>query len=339
MAYPRSPQSRVVLAVGTVALVAIACTPSQPVRRSVQKRPTAPSPAPSVSPSLASNIVWVAAEIGRRVVQVNVDDGRLLETFAVRGRPHNLTVAADGTVIVTLQRAGRIAIIRGDRIRHVRLGGSPHDVKIAGRMAVVTNEGAARLDLVTLRGRVEARIPLRANPHDVAVSPAGTVAWGTLDGTDEIAVVSLRRREVLRYFSTGERPHDVLFAPDGRRVWITDWDDGIHVYSRGGALVKTIPRGAEPHHLAFTPDGDQVWITDHGSDRVLILSTRALRPVAGSSIGGAPHHLAITPDGKRAVIANHDRGTLVVFDVATRRPIGTIAVGAGPHGVWAVPEA
>jgi DNA-binding beta-propeller fold protein YncE len=136
---------------------------------------------------------------------------------------------------------------------------------------VVANEGAARLDLVTLGARVAGVIPLKADPHDVAVSPDGKLSWVTLDGTDDIAVVSLRRRKVIRYFSTGERPHDLLFTPDGRRVWVTDWVDGIHVFSRRGNLLRTIPRGVEPHHLAFSPDGRQVWITDHGVNRVLIL--------------------------------------------------------------------
>jgi YVTN family beta-propeller protein len=284
-----------------------------------------------------SGVVWAALEVAGRVAKVDARRGRVLDKFTVRGRPHNLNVAPDGTVIATLQRAGLISMIRGGRVRHVTLGGSPHDVKAAGGLVVVANEGAARLDLLTLGGRNAGAIPLRADPHDVAVSPNGKLSWVTLDGSDDIAVVSLGRRRVLRYISTGKRPHDLLFTPDGRRVWVTDWVDGIHVFSRRGSLLRTIRQGVEAHHLAFTPDGRQAWISDNGARGVLIVSTSRFRVIAKRPVGGAPHHVTITPNGERAVVTNHDRGTLVVFDVGSRRRLKVIPVGAGPHGVWAAP--
>jgi DNA-binding beta-propeller fold protein YncE len=284
----------------------------------------------------AGEVVWVSSELAGRIAQVDLGRGRVMRSYDVRGEPHNLTVAHDGTVLATLQASGLIAVIRDGDVRHVRLGGSPHDVKVSGRRAFVANEGAARLDVVTLRGKVAGAIPLKANPHDLAISPADEVAWVTLDGTDEIALVDLDRKKVLRYLSTGERPHDLLFSPDGRRVWVTDWVEGIHVFSRRGSLLRSIPRGIEPHHLAFTHDGRQVWITDHGANRVLVLSSSRLRVIDSIRIGGAPHHVGVTAAG-HAVVANHDQAAVVVFDVETRRKLDTVSVGPGPHGVWPAP--
>jgi DNA-binding beta-propeller fold protein YncE len=91
--------------------------------------------------------------------------------------------------------------------------------------------------------------PLKANPHDLAISPGGGSAWVTLDRTDDIAIVNLVRKRVRRYLSTGKSPHDLLFAPNGRRVWVTDWSGRVHVFSRKGRLLKSINRGVELHHL------------------------------------------------------------------------------------------
>jgi hypothetical protein len=47
-----------------------------------------------------------------------------------------------------------------------------------------------------------------------------------LNGTDELAVVGLEARRGIRYIATGQRPHDILFAPDGK-LWVTEpcrWD-------------------------------------------------------------------------------------------------------------------
>jgi DNA-binding beta-propeller fold protein YncE len=282
-------------------------------------------------------LVWVAVEEAGQVARVNLWTRKVLRRVNVPGRPHNLTVAPDGTVVTALQGAGTIALFRAGRLDVVELGGSPHDVKVARGIVVVANEGAARLDRVTLKGVVKRSIPLKANPHDLAVFAGGTRAWVSLDGTDDIAMVNLAKRRVIRYLSTAERPHDLLFAPGGEQAWVTDWNGGIHVFSRKGKLLRDIERGVEPHHLTFSPDGDEVWITDHGANRVFVFSTATFELLAERRIAGAPHHVAITPDGKRAVVANHDGGVLAVFNAVTHAKLRAIRVGAGPHGLWAVP--
>ncbi|MGH2729636.1 MAG: YncE family protein [Actinomycetota bacterium] len=275
-------------------------------------------------------------EDGHRVAKVNIRSRKVMVGRAVPGAPHNLTVARRGTVATALWGDGRVALVRSGRVRSVYLGGAPHDVKIAKGRLVVANQGAARLEVLNLKGRVRGRIGLKANPHDLAITPGGDKAWVTLEGSDDMAVVNLKTKRVRRYVSTGRAPHDLLFAPNGR-LWVTDWHGAVHVYNRWGKHLKSKPLGVEAHHLAFTPDGSQVWITDHGAHRVFVLSTSSYRILARLRIAGAPHHVAITRDGRKAVVADHDRGVLVVYSVATRKRLARIPVGPGPHGLGAVP--
>jgi DNA-binding beta-propeller fold protein YncE len=219
----------------------------------------------------------------------------------------------------------------------VEFTGAPHDVKIGGGRIVVANQGAARINILSLRGKKRGRVPLKANPHDVALTPGGDVAWASLEGSDDLAVVSLKRKKLRRYVSTGRSPHDLLFSPTGR-LWVTDWNGAFHVYSRRGRLLKSRSLGDEAHHLAFTPDGREVWITDHGAHRVFVVSTRRFKVIKRLSIRGSPHHVGITPAGNKAVVADHDRGRLIVYRVGTKKRIARIEVGAGPHGVWVVPR-
>jgi DNA-binding beta-propeller fold protein YncE len=297
--------------------------------------PTSPPDPQAFEGSQPRPVVWVAVEGAGLLAKVDVRARKVLRRIVVSGRPHNITVAGR-TVVASLPDSGLVAIVHRGRLREVAVGGSPHDAKPAGRRIVVTNEGAARLELLSRSGRWRGSIPLRANPHDVAVAPNGRVAWVSLDGDDALAVVDLGRREVREYVPTGEQPHDLLFAPDGR-LWVTDWSGVLHVLTRRGRIVRTLRVGEETHHLTFEPDGRRGWVTDNDTRRLLAIDARGLRAVEQASTDGAPHHVAVTADGRWVVVADNTNGRLILYRATDGRRAGSIAVGAGPHGIWAVP--
>ncbi len=281
-------------------------------------------------------LVWVGLEGADEVALVDVTRGKVVARRRAPGGPHNVTVASDGPAAATLYGSDRIVLVRPrGRARFIELGGSPHDVKAASSLFVVANEAGQRLDFIK-GGKRLASVRLNAEPHDLAIAPGGDRAWVTLNGTGELAVVDLRARQVVRSVATGFRPHDLLFAPNGR-LWVTDWQGPVHVFDRRGRVKGSVELGQESHHLAFTPDGRQAWITDHAARRIFVVDARSLRVLAALPVSGGPHHVAITPNGALAAVADHESGTVVVYDVKRRSRVHVIEVGAGPHGVWAVP--
>lgn len=291
---------------------------------------------PSTSSVRERRVVWVALEGAREIVKVDVDRSEVLARRSVPGAPHNLTVSPSGkTVATTLWRAGSVVFRRRGEQKRVLLEGSPHDVKISGGRAVIANQTQGRLDILSAAGVRRRSIPLKADPHDLALRWRGRQAWVSLEGSDDLAVVRIRSGRV-RYVSTGKAPHDLLFAPDGK-LWVTDWAGAIHVFSKKGRRVKTLPLGVEAHHLDFTPNRRQAWITDQAARRVFVVSTNSYSIRKRFGVRGAPHHIAISGDGQRAVVADNERGVLVVYNVAELRWARTIRVGPGPHGIWSIP--
>ena len=293
-----------------------------------------PRPAEAAGSAAEPSAVWVSGLRG--LTQVDVLAARVVRRASLPGEGHNVTVAADGTVATTLPRSRAVALLGPgeERARIVALGGSPHDVKASGGdLLVVANEGASRLDLLGTDGVVRHSLPLRARPHDVAITRDGGTAWVSLNRTGDLAVVDLHAREV-RYVATPIRPHDLLFADDGR-LWVTDWRGHLAVLAPDGGLEATLRLGREAHHLAFTPDGREVWVTDHRARRVFVVETATRRVLASLTPGGAPHHVSVV--GTRAAVASHTTGTVAVFDVASRRLLARVRVGPRPHGVWAAP--
>lgn len=281
----------------------------------------------------AREIVWVSLEGSGQTAKVDIAGRDVLHRFSTPGRPHNIVVS-DGVVAVALWDSTRIAIIRRGRVRFVELGGAPHDVKIWRNRIVVANQGSRRIQVVRTDGQRLRTIRLRWNPHDLAVNARTGRVWVTLEDTGRMAVFRLRSDSRPRYVRTGERPHDLLFAPDGR-LWVTDWEGELHVYAMPGLkLVRTIQLGKEAHHLAFTPNGRAAWITDHGSEALFVVRTATVRRVDRIPFPGEPHHVTMTPEG-HVVVADHEHGRLIVYDASTHRRIDRIRVGPKPHGVWA----
>ncbi|HET7344066.1 MAG TPA: lyase [Methylomirabilota bacterium] len=150
------------------------------------------------------------------------------------GYPHDVGVAADGTVWYTAQRDGKLG----------------------------------RLDPAT--GKVEL-IPLGrgAAPHGVRVGPDGA-PWVTEGGTNSIVRVDPVTREVKHWYLPESRGYvnlnTLTFDRQGR-VWFTGQQG---VYGRldprtGDVKVWDAPRGRGPYGITTTPDGGVYYASLAGS--------------------------------------------------------------------------
>jgi DNA-binding beta-propeller fold protein YncE len=273
---------------------------------------------------------------------VDVDARQVVRRYALPGRPHNLAVSLNGTVAATLPSAGVVILVGPDTVKEIEVGGAPHDIKPAGDRFLVTNERAGRVDRIFSDGRTDVSTRLRAKPHDLAITLDGRSAWVSLDGSSELAEVPVVDVKSTRYLEVGGRPHDLLFAPDGK-LWLSDWNGSARVLSLEDGSQGRLPQLEAAHHLAFSPrweraqsrEGDREgWVTDNGGRRVVVFSDE-LAVLASIPVPGAPHHVTLTADGEVAAVANHEGGSLVLIDVKERRLVGEVPVGDGPHGVWA----
>jgi len=178
---------------------------------------------------------------------------------------------------------------------------------------------------------VQGSVNLRANPHDVAVTPDGGFAWATLNGSSDLAVVDVRTRTVVRYVPTELRPHDLQFGDDGR-LWVTGWDGSLGVLDPDGGRARELRIGAETHHLEFGDEGREVWITQPAR-RITVVDSTTFTAATEVAVAGMPHHVARA--GPWTVVADHDAAWALVFDARTREQTAQVPVAVGPHGVAA----
>src|SRR5438270_5986590 len=88
---------------------------------------------------------------------------------------------------------------------------------------IVLNKAQATASIISLAdGRTIATMPVGDGPHEVAVSPDGSLAvaanYGGRTPGNSLTVLDLRARRPLRTIDLGtyQRPHGIAWMPDGK---------------------------------------------------------------------------------------------------------------------------
>ena len=131
--------------------------------------------------------------------------------------PEKLAVSPDGSrLLVPLNLADSAAVIdlnQGDQLHYVKLGSGSYPFGAAilpdGRTGLVTNEGTATMSVIdmhtaTKTGSIQVGAAL-SHPEGVVVDSAGTRAYVALSNADQVAVVNLSTRRVVRTISVDSR--------------------------------------------------------------------------------------------------------------------------------------
>src|SRR5947209_8869834 len=121
---------------------------------------------------------------------------------------------------------------------------------------VVLNKAQATASIISLAdGRTIATMPVGDGPHEVAVSPDGSLAvaanYGGRTPGNSLTVLDLRARRPLRTIDLGtyQRPHGIAWMPDGKHVVVTSEQARalVVVDVPGGRVDHAIPTGQPGH--------------------------------------------------------------------------------------------
>lgn len=226
--------------------------------------------APRIRAAPARPVALVTADLESRLVAVDLPDGRVRGYVDTLAYPRSVE-RVDETAVVAHSDIGAVTLVHGPTlsVRHVLHDfGEPRYT--AGhpdaRHAYVTD--AARGEVVALdveAGRVLCREAVGPRARHVSIDRTGRTLWIAL-GTkaEELAVVDVSDRarpRLVRRFRPPFLAHDVAFAPDGRRAWVSSGDrNQLAVYEVARARVLATPYGdAPPQHVTFA--GDLVYVT------------------------------------------------------------------------------
>jgi len=164
---------------------------------------------------------------------------------------------------------------------------------------------------------------------------------------DTVWRLSLHDGRRIGEFRTGEAPHEIAVAPDGRLAVVTNYGEAksgstLSVLDLvGGTPTRTIDLGQHgaPHGLRFLPDGRRVLVTTEASANLLVVEVASGEIERVIDVGsGTGHMVAISTDGKVAYLTKIQSGTLSRIDLQTGTKTVERAAGKGAEGVAVRPD-
>jgi YVTN family beta-propeller protein len=259
-----------------------------------------------------------------------------------------------GTLLVANRTGGSISLFdltTGVEMARIPIGPAiPHEVAVSpdGRLALTgeygPNDDPGRHVVIidVAEGRLVGRIDLgpKSRPHSVVFMPDGRRAVATLELSDQIALVDVADRKVVRTYPTGGREgHMVRLSPDGSKAFVTSRgaEGTLSIITLAGeAPPVVIPTGEGAEGLAVTPDGREVWVVNRIAKSISIVDTGSLKVI---------QTIDVPPDARRAEISASGRvlvphaGTdaapaqyLSVYDLKSRALVNRLAMHEGRKG-------
>jgi YVTN family beta-propeller protein len=266
-------------------------------------------------------------------------------TFAVGKEPHHLMATPDNKSVIVASSVGNELIfldpVTGkvqrrlvDVLDPYQIGFSPDQ-----KWFVSASLRMDRVDIYKYDGgnlTLSKRLPLARMPSHIAFDAAGTTAFVTQQGSDQVSAIDLKTQTVKWTLPVGKLPAGITMTPDDKYLLVGIMgSDYVEVIDwRAQKTVKRIKTGEGAHNFRALGDRRHVFVSNRVQNSINIIDQTTLQNVGMIPVPGGPDCMELTNDGKTLWVTLRWIKKVAVIDVASRKVIKMIPVGRSPHGVF-----
>ena len=198
------------------------------------------------------------------------------------------------------------------------------------------------------RPGVGATVPVGETPGFVVVSPDGRRALVANQAAGVVTVVDTATNEVTATIPVPAGPPQYLaFSPDGRRVYVSIWNQARTVAAVGvldtatNQFLATIPVRTRPYLSAVTPDGQRLYVPNHDSGTISVIDTGTNTVTVEIKVAPNPHWVEMSADGTPGLrgqprvepgLGHRHRDNSILAEVPVQTSPHSLAVH--PTGRW-----
>ncbi len=264
--------------------------------------------------------------------------GTELRRIPVLREPHHVALSPDGRdLLVGDAGANEVLFLdpgTGEIKRRVamadpyQLGFSPN-----GKWLTVTGLARNQVDIYDAASMTLAkRYPLSSMPSHLAYSPDSSMVYVTLQGTNRLTAIDIKRQAVLWTAEVGATPAGVIWHNGKLLVANMGSDHFAVVDPVDGRVEQRIHTGRGAHQLFMSPDGRTLWVNNRVDGTTVALNAETYALIRSYRVPGGPDCIDFAPDGKLWITQRFIQ-KVAVLDPATGA-IQSIGVGRSPHGIF-----
>jgi len=187
------------------------------------------------------------------------------------------------------------------------------------------------------------RIATGKTPSHIWIDATSTVAYVTMQDSDELIAVDLRTQTIRWRMPTGPMPADIFGVHNDRTLLVgLTGGDGVQVFDVAGPqpkLVGQIPTGKGAHAFRAAGDGRSVFVSNRVANSISRIDLQSLKVTDTYPVPGGPDCMDVSSDGKTLYVTSRWAKKLSVVDLASRTVTRQVNVGRSPHGVWTLDHA
>jgi YVTN family beta-propeller protein len=185
------------------------------------------------------------------------------------------------------------------------------------------------------------RIPTGKTPSHIWIDSKSTVAYVTMQDSDELVAIDIPRQEIRWRMHTGPLPADVFGTADDKTLLVgLTGSDSVEIidvsYAKVPRLLRRIKTGDGAH--AFRAAGDQryVYLSNRVANTISKIDLSTLSVADTYPAPGGPDCMEVLAGGRYLLATARWAKKLIVIDTQTKQLAREVAVGTSPHGVWTV---
>ena len=216
-----------------------------------------------------------------------------------------------------------------------------------GTLIVLNKNGASASLLDRATGEEFARLDVGVGPHEVAVSPDGTIAvvgnYGGREPGHTLSVIDLAAQRVVKTIDLVQyhRPHGIVYMPDGERVVVTAEAERklLVVNINSGEVELVIDTGAQGSHMVvLSPDAKRAYVSSIGSGSMTVIDLVNGERIKIVQTAQGAEGMDISPNGREVWVANNRADTISVIDTVSLEVVATLKCATFPIRVKFTPD-
>lgn len=296
--------------------------------------------------------IFVLNSLDADVSVIDASTWREVKRIPTGKEPHHLYMTPDEkSIIVANALSDSLTFIdprTAEVQRTIRGIPDPYHLRFSPDMKWLVTAGNRlhHVDLYRWDGKellLAKRIPTGKTPSHIAIDSRSTVAFVTMQDSDELVAVDLATQDIRWRVKTGPMPADVFLTPDDRLALVgLTGGDSVEVFDVSGGTPRSIQRiktGDGAHAFRAAGDKRHVYLSNRVANTISKIDLHTLKVVQTLPGPGGPDCMEVLAGGKYLMVTSRWSKKLTIIDTETRQVVRQVRVGKSPHGVWTLDHA